>query len=259
MKTLQKPEVMMGHVRDCLSHFAKTVRPFTGTEEATKRKKPMADFCQVHTATITKWINDDEVLPTGETLIRLMFFLELLGYRVIELEIMPALFRNFAELIGYGVLNAQQASELLEFSMRSGSWEIYRLLLKEGNDTSDRRKELMLHILRERKAELEEHKKQAEETYYLGFATGLPQEPPVLAVVRPHEQYDQIGVGSPNVSAAIHIMAGLLNLLDGSHHELSNGSLSALTHEEVQVVLRLSGRLNDVSAKLIGQAQRKEG
>src|SRR3989344_41005 len=171
---------MMGHVRDCLTHYLRAIHEKNppGTSRAVKARGPMAEFCNVSVNTINRWIVCEEICPSGETLIKTMCFLDLLGYKVIELEGLSKLFRNFLELIGFGVFSTKLAAELLEYAPKRGETSVYGFLIRRdhGHDptVSDHKRQRMLEIWMEKKQELGEKKRQADERYYIGFAGELP-------------------------------------------------------------------------------------
>lgn len=269
-----KAEILMGHMRECLTHYLTTIlkgKP-KGTEEAVAAKGPIAEFCGVIVPTVTTWVANEELCPRGETLIKVMCFLDLLGYRLIQFESMPKLFRNFLELIGFGVITTKEAAELLEFKSIAAESEIYRILVRKDHNvehgTSERRKQLMFEIWKQKKDELEQKKAQAEAKYYFDFAVIAEVSSAFLASSSaPHLAGASTALeGSVNSHSSqvrylpsLQVMAALLTLLEeGSGTELSNGDVSQLSKQDVQLILKLSARMSVLSSKVISQNQQKE-
>lgn len=112
MNNEDRQGVFRGHFDECLKHLGKSIFALVRrcSEEATLAKKPVADFCGVQICSVSRWLRGT-VLPIGEQYIKLMCYLDLVGYRVIELERMPKGRRYFAELIGFGLISSKQAAE----------------------------------------------------------------------------------------------------------------------------------------------------
>jgi hypothetical protein len=247
----------MGHLKECLLHFGKNLRGVEGTKESVARKKPMADFCGVQVSSMNRWFRDEDLLPNGEVRIKLMCFLQMLGYKVIELDAMAKVPRNFAELIGFGVLKPFQASELLGYTSVEKACHLYSILLR-GLGMSEQRKQQMFEVWMAHKEELERKKAEAEEKYYWDFSSQLPSTQPSkaqssLAIV--HFEQESGETKLFRFAAAIDIMTGLLKLLD-KNTEFSE--LGCLTDAETKIILKLSGCLSDLSSKIIFRHQRKE-
>ena len=121
-------EIFRGHVEECLKHLGLKLYQGIprGSRGASEAKRPIADFCGVTVDTTTRWLNDPKHLPVGEVYIRLMCFLSVNGYRVLELERMKPKVRNFARLIGFGLVTSQEAAEMLNYSQISTLFQVLR-------------------------------------------------------------------------------------------------------------------------------------
>ena len=104
-------EIFRGHLEECVRHLGTRLvsgMPYSPRGIA-KKLKPIADFCGVTNRSVSRWLVARR-FPVGEVLIKFSCYLDMIGYRVIELERMPKSRRNFAELIGFGVLSSRQAA-----------------------------------------------------------------------------------------------------------------------------------------------------
>ncbi len=118
-------EVFRGHLEECLQHFAVVFgkRWPKGAKGTDRAKKPIANFCGVGTHSVTRWIKTG-ILPVGMARIRFMCYLDMVGYKVLELEKIPQARRNFLELIGYSLLSIEEATKLLDYSEPSTLFQV---------------------------------------------------------------------------------------------------------------------------------------
>jgi hypothetical protein len=248
-------EIIRDHLKECVEHLARRFNETfpKGKKGISRFRKPMADFCGVGDTTIASWLSDvGHRLPMGEIEVKLKCFLDLNGYRVIELERLPRAIRNFAELIGFGLLTTDRAAELLGFARGS---TLYPVLSQEGRDTtlSREKQAKMFDVWKGMKDELEHKKKEALRLYRLGFldhAVARPSEQPLLspAIVN--------GTVASRRTAVLSILKGVLALLeDGLFDELSESEIAILKENHGSDILRLSARLSTMSSKLISGKQ----
>lgn len=246
MADSERQEVFRDHLEECLRHFGKwfnSKKPprSHGRFEA---MKPMMDFCGVIQQTAQRWLDDMGSVPKGEAQIKLMCYLDLHGYRVIELERMPRVVRNFAEMIGFGVLSAQKAAELVQYKDPSDMYVVLRGSSGMGKDKEER----MWNAWKENKDALERKKKEALERYRLEVL--FTSTPPSKST----EQPKMSPQSSTNVDrlAAITIMSGLLMLFDrGLFEELSPREMEGIKQNGGSVILQLSANMSQLSSKLI--------
>lgn len=246
-----RPEVFRGHFDECFKHLGTSLaaRARKGSREAALQKKPVADFCGVTVNSVTRWLHSTGPLPIGEHYIRLMCYLDMVGYRVIELERMPKGRRNFAELVGFGLLSSEQAIELLGYSYPSTLYQV----LQGHHGASENKDQKMWDAWKERKEELERKKKQLQEQYSLDVPRDVP-----LKVHQKAEGAKPATLTSGR-TAVINIMEGLLALLEEeSFEKLSAGGFKEL-QQSADTILRLSAHLSTLSSRLIMSEQRKGG
>jgi len=235
-------EVFRGHLDECLKHFAERFDRAMpkGRRGSALAKKPIADFCDVTVDTVARWLDGSGGLrPEGETSLRLMCFLDMHGYRVIELERMSKPHRKFAELIGYGLITAQQATELIGYANSNG---MYRLL-KDESEPKDK-EEKVWQIWKERKEALEAQKRSSWEHFHLTFLDTKQEQVKVVepANVQTHGCWQK---------AAHGMMSSLLILFDeGLLDNLSDEELVILHKIAGSTILRLSAHLSALSSRL---------
>lgn len=229
----ERPEIFRGHFDECFKHLSRrfTEKFARGTREAWQAKEPFAAFCGCQVDTVANWLRGGAV-PVGEGYFKLMFFLDMLGYKIIELERMPKVQHNFAELVGFGLISGQQAAELLGYVATSKLYEVWRGVC----GSSEEKEQKMYEEWKKRKEELAQKKERACELYHFdvlssGGSRRVEKAKPV---------------------AVVSIMQGLLTLLE-------DDQLVNLTPSDANTVLQLSARLSTLSSQLIMTDQRKEG
>lgn len=245
-------EIFRGHTEECFSHLIKwfNSKIHRGQHGRFAAMKPMMDFCEISRQTVERWMDEslECISPKGEILLKLLCYLDLLGYKVIEFERMPKVLRNFAELIGYGILSAQQASELVGYL--SGSQQTYAVLWEKEGLGKDKETK-MWEIWKERRDELDNKKQLALKSSRLEILfKPTPKEKPlvqqVLALPEPTKSF------SSRYSAMLLIMEGvLMSFEEGMFDNLSPDDLATLNVRSCSTVLRLSTHLNALSSKLM--------
>lgn len=239
-----KQEVFRGHFEECIKHFGISLasRAPKWSRGAAQAKKPVADFCGVTMNSVTRWLHGTGSFPVGEPYIKLMCYLDMMGYRLIELERMPKVRRNFTELVGFGLLSSEQAAELLGYSNTSTLYQV----LQGHYGASEDKEQKMWDVWKARKEKLALKKEKLQELYRLDISLRICSkvEEPKPAML-PSRQ-----------TAVVNIMEGLLLLLE-------EGSLSESNFADLQrsadTILRLSVHLSDLSSRLIMSEQRKGG
>lgn len=237
-------EIFRGHVEECLRHLGlKLYQGISkGSRGAAEAKRPMADFCRVTVDTTTRWLNDPRHLPVGEVYIRLVCFLSINGYKVLELERMKPKVRNFARLIGFGLVTSQEAAEMLNYSQVSTLFQV----LRGDHGATEGRGEKMWDMWQVRKDKLDKVVEDATEKYRLSFLNP-PIQPDVLSSTSSEVR---VTTGCPR-DGVINIMQGLLSLLDaGTLQNPTDADWVALRGSS-GTILRLSSHLSTLSAQLV--------
>lgn len=229
----RRDEVFRGHWEECLQHFSVAFNSCIqkGSRGAAKAKKPMADFCGTTIDSVVRWFHGAS-LPVGTQFIKLMCFLDMNGYQVIELERMPKGQRGFLELIGFGFLSIEEAAEFLGYNSVS---TLYQVLQGNHRPLEDKRNK-MWSFWMEKKKELKQKKNEARNIYCLDISKKTRH--------------------SSRQRAEVKIMEGLLVLLEESDFEkLSDSDLL----ESADTILRLSGHLSGLNSRLMIMPDQREG
>lgn len=250
----EKQELFRGHLEECLEHLG--VRLPTGSKGAEQARKPMADFCGVGTKAVSRWLYGQNTfpigLPKGVERLKLMCYLDMLGYRVIDFEHMSKGQkgrRYFAELIGFGVLTTKEATDLLGYASVS---TLLNILLGREN-ASEERDQRMWEAWKERKDALEQKQNELRARYRLDVSpTVIPKAAATVVGTK------RSIAPSRRETAVAKIMDGLLTLFEEQpFDQLPAGDLGALFPSK-DTVFRLSARLNTLSARLL-MSEREEG
>lgn len=231
----ERHEVFRGHIEECVRHFARHIeaRAPKGTQEAVKARQPIAEFCGVEVSSVTRWLNTPNKPPVGDILIKFLCYLDVLGYGIIELERMPPVQRNFAELIGFGVISSRQAADLIGYVNVS---KIYQAIWgREG--FSDEKRQKMFEAWKERKGELDYRKVFLKKELSSAQLT-IPQE----TAVTPQ--------GAVHVTAVeTKMLKGILTLLDLAWKDIPDSDL-ALWKDSSVLVSSLSKRLRTFADRI---------
>ncbi len=127
----ERLEVMRGHLQECFNHFSThfALQVPKQSREIGMLKMRIATFCGVTTQSISRWLNE-KILPEGETRIKLMCYLNMVGYRIIELDRLspPVSLGNFVELIGFDLLSSRDAVTLLGYSTTSSLYDVINVM-----------------------------------------------------------------------------------------------------------------------------------
>lgn len=229
-------ETLRAHVDECFKHFVATITALApkGSRESASFKKPLADFCGVNVSSVTRWFGNTTVLPKGKEYVKLLCFLELVGYRVIELERMPKGRRGFLELVGYSLMSSDDAAQLLGYTSSSSMFQVFAGKYGASADKDHK----MWEAWKERRAALEQERVKAKARVEQVMNAGSKRESPASPRT------------SSRRSAVVLIMEGLLVLLDGDGDTFPDHRLAEL-RSSTETVLRLSARLSTISSQLI--------
>lgn len=236
--------VYRGPVEECVRHFAarfQEVYP-KGSRLSTEGKRPIAEFCGVNIHTVTDWFFRLDNLPVGERQIKLLCFLDLNGYKVTELERMSLKCRNFAKLIGYGLVKSEDAVEWLGYTQPS---ELFRALRGVTGLNHDREEKLW-DLWKARRDKLDAAIEEAAKRFRFDFSS--------IKKIPTSTNPDSVSGHSPvgcSRDGVISIMKGLLELLNsGTLANLSDDEWVALRSSS-ETILQLSSHLSTLSAKLV--------
>ena len=248
-----RPEIFRGHLEECLEHLNKILAALSPhkKQRAKAIREAIAVFCGVVPESVGNWLQEKGHQPHGESFFKLICCLDRLGFRVIELENMRRVRRNFAELIGFSILTNEQASKLIGFSDRSSLFRI----LHGKSETGKMKLQLMFEIWKENKPRLDEKRDGALEDIFNELFNprkkilGSPQTELTLEPERLSASYQP--------KAIIILMQGLLALFDSDKGSLIEKEITDLqTHS--QTVSRLTTHLINLRSRLSSSDKPKE-
>lgn len=254
-------EVFSGDWKECLRHFAQRITEIApkGTQKAIQTRMPIAQFVGTSPKTVTNWIYERTKgnHPTGEKLLRLICLMSMHGYHVKELERLNRgerlNLRRYFELIGFRVLDIEQAAKLIGYARGGRIMEI--LFLKEH--AGKQKINSMNQVWQELRGELEQKKAEAQKYLIVGLVQPDNNSNSVLSTLSNTPQSIQITALSQNQYGTLHIMRGLVELLqNGGFHNLSELELNALRDEGGNTILQLSTALADLNSRLF-RSERK--
>ena len=125
-----------GNTAKCFAHYVAKLPP-KGSKTIGLVRRPLKDFCNVGDAALGIWMRDPgkKKMPIGEPLLKLRFFLELMGYEVQELtELQPVIYR-LASMIAFGAVTAADAQAYLGYTDHNA---INRMVLGRGSALKDK-------------------------------------------------------------------------------------------------------------------------
>jgi hypothetical protein len=240
-----------GTTKECLHHYAENSLPPKGARNSTQAKEPMVNFVGVTTDTITSWIYDRN-MPAGGSLVKLRFFLEAVGYDVIELRSLRGQVNYMlAEMLAYGVLSIEQAVEQLGFQ---NSHPIFRIVHGESNTNLGRAAKI--------REMYESHKsvriaaKDRLLTQLRNSDVRNSHEAPILSSTQvsrsPRENEEAIG--DESITALAHFVLAITPLLEKA--------VTEITREQRNKLRKLTGddgmfRLSKASSRLCSEKARE--
>lgn len=175
-----------------------------------------------------------------------MCYLQMIGYRVIEWEKIPVARRNFAELLGFGILSVEQARVIIGYSTTTTTYQV--LLGHYG--TSKDKDGIMWETWKSKMGELEGVKSDALQKYRLDLSS----------VKQPRtETQGQIpqAIAPTRFTAISYFMDGLKALLEDKsfiNTELDSADVAPLK----ETISRLQQVLSVIHSKLKGDANDDE-
>ncbi len=241
----ESTEAFRGHVVECFMDLVSKLEHAhpKGSKGAQQARKPIADFCDVSVSSVGRWNRNPDAMPVGGVLIKLICYLNLMGYKVIELERMVTGPRAFMEIVGFGLLTIDEAATVLDYARTS---TLYQVLLGHQGTSPDRAQK-MWEEWKTRKSALDAAKDAARKRYWLPALGDIP----VTTPTRIRSRYQN----------TLRIMEGLLGMLEEDPlGSLSQDAIRRLPLEDVQIIFRLSGAMSGMSAQvLLDRKQPNEG
>lgn len=252
MEEQRQEEVFRDHFAECLVHFGKWFNDKSPSRRRGRSEtlRPIMEFCGVTLGTVQRWVDEEGFIPKGESLIKLMCYLDLHGYRIIEFERMPKVLRNLAELIGFSLISAEEAASHTGYTVSS----LYEVLRGDAGSTKDKESK-MFELWKEKKGELETRKHEASKSALLKILFKQPASRQIEQ--RTLTLLQSTGSISSRQMATLAIMRGLLGLLDeGLFSNLSSLELAGFENDDRVRILQLSTHFSVLSSKLIQTEKR---
>lgn len=156
MPSNEEEAVFRGHIEECVQDYNNRLSEgfSEGSKGSAEARQPLADFCGVsQTSSVYRWLKLGK-LPRGAQLIKLMCFLDIIGYKVIDLERMSKTRRMLSELIGFSLATPEELIEEIGYASTSNFFQTLYGHCGVGND----RAEKMWSICKERKVDIEQAK-----------------------------------------------------------------------------------------------------
>ncbi len=237
-----------GHIEECLGHLAKllTSKIPKGSKGSAKAKEPIAKFCNSTVKSVQDWLNG--TVPKGEQLIKLMCWLSLMGYKVIEMQRLSNARRGMVELIGFNLLSRDQATEVLGYE----NFSLLSRVLCGRSGASHGKDQRMWELLQERKEELQQRKEEARKQYGIEFI----QQPMVVGNPVSLQFSESL---ARRHQAIISTVDTLLALLDKSSIGEFSESEAVRQPEVQQKILHLSALIGELSYRMSMPQRRETG
>jgi hypothetical protein len=247
---LERREIFREHFEECIAHLARRLNEKMPqrTKGLFEARKPIAEFCGVTDTTVARWLSETlPQRPIGDYEFKMKCLLDINGYRIIEFERLPTTLRNIAELIGFGIVAADKASEFLGYTRTS---TLYVILRGEGG-LSKEKESAMFKVWKERRDELERRKKEAAQRYHIAFLDPTPDNALSSLILAPSLKN---GTAATKRTAVLNVLKGLLGLLDEDLFKgLSESEFDILREQHGSDILQLAARLNALGSKFIAR------
>lgn len=135
--------ILKGTTEKCLVHFRDA--PFSGDKKAV-----LAKFCRVNAAsTVRRWLSKGQtkLRPVGVTLIRLRYYLELLGYEVSELSKLSKPLYIAGGLVAFGLVEIDELVTQFEIpGGRGGRCQLLAVWHGEQGMSPERLKKVAAYV-----------------------------------------------------------------------------------------------------------------
>ncbi len=194
---------MKGTTAECLAHYAQTLPP-PASKNVKQARQHLVDFCGVGMPAVSEWVLGRR-LPVGDPLVKLRFFLELMGYEVAELKRLNRAAYQLAEMIAFG-LSIQEAVAITGLAKTQS---VHALALGKTGTMKDRE----TRIDREwntRKEAIESKRNEWRER--LGVST--EQAEPVSKKPQPHVQTVSTSTHGSDLETLGHLILAMIPLAE---------------------------------------------
>ena len=233
-----------GTTKECLYHYAENFLPPKGARNSSEAKVPMAKFIGVNPETIVSWTSDRNK-PLGGPLLKLRFFLEAVGYDVIELRNLRGQVNYLlAEMLAYGNLTIQEAQEQLGLGKPDS---VFRIAHGNSNTSSERAAKIR-KMHEDREAVMQAAKSQ------LLKDLGVPGEEQIVSSTTTKVEREQEEVDDKSMAILAHLVLAITPLLEKA--------VTNTTKEQRNKLRKLTGdsgmfRLSKASSRLCSEKARE--
>lgn len=244
-----------GRFQECLQDFIRRLAlkiPKLSVGSG-KAKRTIAEFCGVGSQAVKCWLAQKN-LPQGLSLLKFMCWLDMMSYRVVELEEMATSRRGFAELIAFGVISSEQAATMVGYTRVANLFQV----LRGDFGTSQEKDQKMYEIWRSHREQLQHCKEEATQRYRIDLDVKKPgividRGPDLSSADNVRTQ--KVEVPGPNLTlrthqATISAIDVLLMLLDEDSIEEFSQSTLAINLASKQKILRLSALMSTLNYKM---------
>lgn len=246
MEETSRPEIMRGHIDECLSYLFQKLSPL-GRRSVQKKMfiASMANFCGITFDPASRWLHGggSGSMPIGDQKIKLMCWLDLIGFRIIELENMTESFRGLAELIAFGLTTGAEAAKSIGFAKAS---TVYKIIYEQMNTTNEK-KEIIWQLVKEKKAELLQAKEKAGKQLPAFIATLFYNTLPTEASAPEPEHVNAELIGTPAntfIQGFLSLLQGINTLLESeAANTLTDKELTALPDNQAECIVKLATKL----------------
>jgi len=124
--------VFKGTTAACVAHLAEA------TKGDLEKRKTIVSFVGVTDSTVRRWFRG-EMIPVGEPLLRLRFYMEFLGYNVAELQSLNPPVRDAARLFAFRIATLREIAQLVGYSEGRGGTDTLLAVFRGTQGVSKQR------------------------------------------------------------------------------------------------------------------------
>lgn len=243
-------EILRDHFPECLSHLARCFREKvpSGSKGKKRQLKPIADFCGVTPKAVVAWF-DFGILPKGLPKLKITCILSLLGYKVIEFEKLPKILRYFVEMIGFGVIDINDALEISGFKAHKNL-----LAVLHGTERlTDEKHNLLFGVMKTYLGVLDQRKEELSKSrrfdFFIKDHDVAEMTPPKVVV--PKAEKSRVSGDQTQVSAVLSIREALTMFKRGAFQDLSDNDIANMNRNDADAILSLWTYLGSLSSRIV--------
>lgn len=245
MEKTSRPEIMRGHLDECFTHLKQRLNQQAhNSSHNHEMMSALAVFCGCSYSAVTRWQPGSGSMPLADARIKLMAYLDLLGYRVIELENMSTSFRALADLIAFGLIDPSQALIAIGYADIA---TLYKVIHGKSN-ASPEKKEKTGQLVKEKISEINPAKEKAYQKLPAFAAKLLPSSIEIKPKIK---ETGLIGTSVNNsIQGLLSIMQGLDTLLNSEAVKLTDQELALFPDFQKAIIARLAEKFKNLQMRL---------